>query len=83
MEFFINGTIDIPLLKKNLNFTDTKNYYNVVKNTVPILQFVYKIGVVAVKERWYSYRSSSEDKNDSKTCGSRFNSRKMWVPVLG
>ena len=53
MVFFINGTIDIPLLKKNLNFTDTKNYY-VVKNTVPILRFVYQIGVVAVQGGGYS-----------------------------
>ena len=53
MEFFINGTIDIPMLKKNLNCTDTKNYY-VVKNTVPILRFVYQIGVVAVQEGGYS-----------------------------
>ena len=74
MVFFINGTIDIPLLKKNLNFTDTKNYY-VVKNTVPILRFVYQIGVVAVQEGGYSYRSSSEDKNGSKTCEGRFKSR--------
>ena len=54
MECFINATIDIPLLKKNLNFTDTKNYYNVVKNTVPILRFVYQIGVVAVQGGGYS-----------------------------
>ena len=79
MVFFINGTIDIPLLKKNLNFTDTKNYYNVVKNTVPILRFVYQIGVVAVQEGGYSYRSSSEDKNESKRSGSMFKSRKLRV----
>ena len=78
MIFFINGTIDIPLLKKNLNFTDTKNYY-VVKNTVPILRFVYQIGVVAVQEGGYSYRSSSEDKNGSKRSGSRFKSRKLRI----
>ena len=78
MIFFINGTIDIPLLKKNLNCTDTKNYY-VVKNTVPILRFVYQIGVVAVQEGGYSYRSSSEDKNESKRSGGRFKSRKLRV----
>ena len=33
MEFLINGTIDIPLLKKNLNSTNTKyNNNNTVKN---------------------------------------------------
>ena len=79
MEFFINGTIDIPLLKKNLNFTDTKNYYNVVKNTVPILRFVLQIGVRAVQGGGHSYRSSSEDKNGSKRSGSRFKSRNLRV----
>ena len=46
-----------------------------VKNTVPILRFVYQIAVVAVQEGGYSYRSSSEDKNGSKTCEGRFKSR--------
>ena len=50
-----------------------------VKNPVPILQFVYQIGGVAVKERWYSYISTSEDKNESKRSGSRFKSRKLWL----
>ena len=50
MEFFINTIIDIPLLKKNINSSNTKNNYSMVKNTVPILRFVYQIGVVAVQE---------------------------------
>ena len=33
MEFFINGTIDIPLLKKNFNSTNTKNNNNMVKKS--------------------------------------------------
>ena len=54
MEFFINVTIDIPFLKKNDNFTNTKNNYNMVKNTLPLLRFVYQIGVVAVQGGGYS-----------------------------
>ena len=70
LEFFINGTIDIPLLKKI-----KIKIIVFVKNTVPILRFVYQIAVVAVQEGGYSYRSSSEDKNGSKTCEGRFKSR--------
>ena len=44
MEFFINGTIDIPLLKKNLN---SKKYCT--DNTICV-----QIGVVAVQEGGYS-----------------------------
>ena len=53
-----------------------------VKNTAPILRFVYQIGIVAVQEGGYSYSSSSEDKNGSETCGGRFKSRKLRVAVL-
>ena len=50
-----------------------------VKNTVQILRFVYQIGVVAVQEGGYSYRSSREDKNGSKRSESMFKSRKLRV----
>ena len=33
MEFFINGTIDIPLLRENLNSTNTKNNYNMLNKS--------------------------------------------------
>ena len=56
--------------------TNTKNNYNnMVKNTVPILRFVYQIGVVAAQEG--RYRRRSEDKNGSTRSGSKFKSRKL------
>ena len=44
----------IPLLKKYLYSTDTKNNYNMVKSIILILRFLYQIGVVTVQEGGYS-----------------------------
>ena len=51
VEFFIIRIIDIPLLKKNINSSNTKNNYSMVKNTVQILRFVSKRNSSSARSR--------------------------------